>query len=107
MIKKLLVRLMTVAALTVISVTASSGIAPADVPYADNLPKTPTRDAGQLLERLKAIRNTDKSALTSAERKQLRKEVKGIKKEMKELGKGVYLSVGAIIIIILLLILIL
>ena len=41
------------------------------------------------------------------EKKGLWKEVKGIKKEMKEISGGVYLSVGAIIIIILLLILLL
>jgi hypothetical protein len=107
MIKKMFVRLMSVAALTVISVTASSYAAPASAVVAVNAPATDTKDPARLLERLQQIRDMDKSALTSAERKQLRKEVKGIKKEMREVGRGVYLSVGAIIIIILLLILIL
>ena len=61
----------------------------------------------QLIHRLEDIKGMNKSELTRLEKKSLRKEVKGIKKELKANGKGVYLSVGAIIIIILLLILIL
>ncbi|MDT8416092.1 MAG: hypothetical protein RQ735_12050 [Flavobacteriaceae bacterium] len=60
-----------------------------------------------LLNRLEEIKAMDKSDLSSAERKALRKEVRATKKEMKDLGGGVYLSVGAILIVILLLILIL
>ena len=64
--------------------------------------------AQQLVARLKEIRDMDKSSLTSSERKALRKEVKEMKKEVKRDGsKGIYLSVGAIIIIVLLLILLL
>jgi len=61
----------------------------------------------QLVQRLKEIRAMDKSELTREERKALRKEVKAIKNELAANHKGVYLSVGAIIIIVLLLILIL
>jgi hypothetical protein len=60
-----------------------------------------------ILLRLNEIKDLDKTSLTSAERKTLRKEVRTLKHEMKETSRGVYLSVGAIIIIILLLILIL
>ena len=64
--------------------------------------------AQQLIARLKEIRDMDKSNLTSSEKKALRKEVKEMKKEVKREGsKGIYLSVGAIIIIVLLLILLL
>lgn len=64
--------------------------------------------AQQLVARLKEIRDMDKSNLTSSERKALRKEVREMKKEVKRDGsKGIYLSVGAIIIIVLLLILLL
>lgn len=56
--------------------------------------------------RVEEIKNMDKSMLTSAERKALRKELRVLGKEARNNG-GVYLSVGAIIIIILLLILIL
>jgi len=49
----------------------------------------------------------DKSSMTSVERKALRKEVRAIKAELRTTNNGVYLSVGAIIIVILLLILLL
>ena len=60
-----------------------------------------------MLNRLDEIKAMDKSNLTSVEKKELRKEVRTIKAELKSTGNGVYLSVGAIIIVILLLILLL
>lgn len=63
--------------------------------------------ARQILARLNEIKKMDKSELTRVEKKNLRIEVKGMKKEMKAISGGVYLSVAAIIIIILVLILIL
>ena len=59
------------------------------------------------LDRLDEIKEMDKSEMSRAEKKELRKEVKEIKAELKSTGNGVYLSVGAIIIIVLLLILLL
>lgn len=61
----------------------------------------------QLMTRLAEIRNMDKSSLSSSERKDLRKEVKAMKAEVRANRKGVYLSVGAAIIIVLLLIILL
>ena len=76
-----------------------------------------TLDASTLVARLETIKAMDISTLSSSERKELRKELRMIKSELKGQSKsnasinngsgGVYLSVGAIIIIILLLILIL
>jgi hypothetical protein len=63
--------------------------------------------AQQLLQRLDEIKGMDKSTLSGTDKKELRKEVKGIRKEMKAIKGGVYLSVGAIIIIILLLVILL
>ena len=63
--------------------------------------------AQQLMNRLIEIRNMDKSNLTSSEKKALRKEVREIKKEIRQNQYGVYLSIGAIIIIVVLLILLL
>lgn len=57
--------------------------------------------------RLEEIKEMDKTQLTSLERKELRKEVKSIKKQLETMNGGVYLSVGAVIIIVLLLILLL
>ncbi|MDQ6902303.1 MAG: hypothetical protein M3139_04720 [Bacteroidota bacterium] len=74
------------------------------------LTTTKTKDearAQQLMNRLVEIRDMDKSNLTSSEKKELRKEVREMKKEVKNNSRGIYLSVGAIIIIILLLILLL
>jgi hypothetical protein len=61
--------------------------------------------ARQIETRLIEIRNMDKTNLNRAEKKDLRKEVKSLRREARR--GGIYLSVGAIIIIILLLILIL
>lgn len=57
--------------------------------------------------RAEEIKATDKSTLSKSERKALKKELKEMNREAKAMRGGVYLSVGAIIIIILLLILIL
>lgn len=55
--------------------------------------------------RLVEIRNLTKTNLSATEKRELRKEVKSMKRERR--SGGIYLSVGAIIIIILLLILLL
>jgi hypothetical protein len=69
--------------------------------------KEASTQANQLLGRLNEINNIDKSHLNSNEKRELRKEVKGIKQQLHDLNGGVYLSIGAIIIILLLLILLL
>ena len=74
---------------------------------ATNTPKEVTAEVKVLLNRIEEIKAMDKSSLNSAEKKELRKEVRAIKAELKSTGNGVYLSVGAIIIVILLLILLL
>lgn len=84
---------------------SSSNIVAGSFP-ANSAPKPEDAKDRQLLQRLEDIRSMDKSDMSRLEKKSLRKEVKGIKKEMKSRG-GVYLSIGAVIIIILLLILIL
>jgi Skp family chaperone for outer membrane proteins len=61
-------------------------------------------EANVMLARLNEIKAMDKSNLTSSDKKELRKEVKTLKTNLKASGNGLYLSVGAIIIILLLLI---
>ncbi|WP_199140144.1 hypothetical protein [Pedobacter sp. ASV12] len=61
----------------------------------------------KIVNRVEEIRKMDKSNLTRAEKKALRKELREMKEQARVLDRGVYLSVGAIIIIILLLIIIL
>ena len=60
-----------------------------------------------LYDRLEDIKKIDKSEMTRLEKKTLRKEVRAIKSELRTTNNGVYLSIGAIIIIVLLLILLL
>jgi hypothetical protein len=60
-----------------------------------------------LITRLNDIKEMDKSGLTRGEKRELRQETRAIKKHLRDIGQGVYLSAGAIIIIILLLILLL
>lgn len=62
----------------------------------------------QITQRVEEIRAMDKSKLSHEQRKELRKELKEMKNEARAITSGgVYLSVGAIIIIILVLLLIL
>ncbi|MFP5041848.1 hypothetical protein [Parasediminibacterium sp. JCM 36343] len=63
-------------------------------------------EAKTLTNRLNEIYTMDRTNLNSSEKKGLRVEVKTIKHRLKVMSGGIYLSVGAIIIIILLLILI-
>lgn len=64
-------------------------------------------EAKALLLRLDEINATDMSKLKLAEKKELRKEVRSIKHELREVGGGVYLSAGALILIVILLIVLL
>jgi hypothetical protein len=61
--------------------------------------------ATSLKNRLEEIKAMDKTELSRVEKKALRKEVRSIKKELAAVSGGVYLSIGAIILIVLLIIL--
>lgn len=68
----------------------------------------PSEHAKVLIIRLFEIKNMDKTTLTNSDKKALRKELRGMKKEMNAstgLDSKVYISIGAILIIILLIIL--
>jgi hypothetical protein len=71
---------------------------------------TPVYENGEayattLKNRLEEIKAMDKTELSSTEKRALRKEVRSIKKELAAVSGGVYLSIGAIILIVLLIIL--
>ena len=66
-----------------------------------------SEEADALTARLDEIKAMDMSAMTSIEKKQLRKEVRAIKSDLRQIGGGVYISVGALILIILLLVILL
>ena len=57
-----------------------------------------------LTKRLEEINGMNKSALSRTEKKALRKEVRTIERSLRDIGGGVYISAGAIIVILILLI---
>jgi len=72
------------------------------------VPKSAESAEAKALElRLNEINAMDKSKLKSAEKKNLRKEVKSINHKLREIGGGVYISAGALIVILILLIVLL
>lgn len=79
---------------------------------ASSAPGTPVNETAEaraleLQNRLEEIKAMDRKELSGAERKALRREVREIKKELAAVSGGVYLSIGAIILVALLLILLL
>ncbi|MCM2301449.1 MAG: hypothetical protein NDI80_02380 [Flavobacteriaceae bacterium] len=66
---------------------------------------TVATEPNALVVRLDEIKALDKSTLTKAEKKELRKEVRAIKAELRETSGGIYLSVVAVLIIVLLIVL--
>ncbi len=71
------------------------------------LTEAQTLRLNQINARLVQIQNMDKSALSSQEKKVLRKEVRAMKSEARESSGGIYLSIGAVILIVVLLIVLL
>lgn len=80
---------------------------------ADGTTGTPTEKttdqarAEQMRNRLIEIKNMDKSNLTSVQKRELKKEVKEIRRDNRRKGSGIYISLGALIIVVLLLIILL
>ena len=99
--KKLTIFLLSVC-ISVSSFATSSGV---ENPTVDNKTEIMIRNQ-KMLDRLEEINRMDKSKLTRSEKRELRKEVKEIQKTM-EIGGGVYISVGALILILILLIILL
>ena len=72
------------------------------------VPKSAESSEVKALEiRLNEINAMDKSNLKSAEKKNLRKEVKSINHKLRNISGGVYVSAGALIVILILLIVLL
>jgi hypothetical protein len=64
-------------------------------------------EAKTLTLRLDEIKAMDMEKLSASEKKTLHKEVRSIKHELREIGGGIYLSAGAIILIVILLVVLL
>jgi hypothetical protein len=67
------------------------------------LPADTSAIKANLINRLEEIKTIDKSAMSFNEKQALRKEVRSIDKSLHDYG-GVYISVGALLLIILLII---
>ena len=102
--KKTLHRFTLVFALAALSFPASVGAAIGNT--ATHISSSSSIKEDSLLVRLNEIKDINKASLSTTEKKQLKKEVRSIKKRIKD-SRGVYISLGALIIIVLLLILIL
>ena len=74
---------------------------------ADAKPKMPESEMKVLVDRLEEIKTMDRSLMNRSEKKELRSEVREINEEIKRDGGGVYLSIGALLLVIVLLILLL
>ena len=72
----------------------------------DAKPMMPEAEMKILVDRLEEIKTMDMSMMNRAEKKELKKEVHEINEEIKR-GGGVYLSIGALLLVIILLILLL
>lgn len=68
---------------------------------------TESEIANTLSARLIEIKALDLSTLTRTEKKELRNEVRSIQSELKAMNYGVYISVGALVLILILLIILL
>src|SRR4051812_14387718 len=62
----------------------------------------PSEEAQKLINRLEEINAIDKSSLSRDEKKALRHEVREIKHSLRDIGGGVYISVGTLILILIL-----
>lgn len=68
--------------------------------------KLSAEEVTRLTARVEAIRSMDKSDMTVTEKRELRKELKGIKENVRKNGEVIYISGGTILLIILILLLI-
>jgi len=77
-------------------------------PTTTTVPSPAAEAEAKTLElRLNEINAMDKTNLKSSEKKSMRKEVRSINHKLREIGGGVYVSAGALIIILILLIVLL
>lgn len=78
------------------------------VPTTTTVPSPAAAAEAKTLElRLNEINAMDKTNLKSSEKKSMRKEVRSINHKLREIGGGVYVSAGALIVILILLIVLL
>ena len=84
--------------------SAATSSAPASTPLTKS---EESAEAKVLTLRLTEISTMDMSKLNSSDKKNLRHEVRSIKRELKDISGGVYISAGALIVILILAIILL
>jgi hypothetical protein len=67
--------------------------------------KLSAEELALLTKRVEEIRDMDKSDMTVTEKRELRKEMKGIKENVRKSGEVIYISGGTLLLIIVLIIL--
>ena len=68
--------------------------------------KLSKEEVALLTKRVEEIRSMDKSNMTVAEKREMRKELKGIKENVRKSGEVIYISGGTLLLIILIIVLI-
>ena len=68
--------------------------------------KLSEEEVSRLTKRVEEIRSMDKTEMTVAEKRELKKELKGIKENVRKSGEVIYISGGTILLIILIILLI-
>ena len=106
--KKIITYLMAII-LSLSVLPLQSFVSPKEKPSTNVATKTPetteSAEAKALLSRLNEIKAKDVSKLNTTEKKNLRKEVRSIKRKLKDISGGVYISAGVLIVILILLVL--
>lgn len=102
--KSMLYMAATFLLLSFIPIQSSAVTLPITVPI-DSTKIEASAEINALTLRLAEIKGMDKSTLTTSEKRQLRKEVRTIKKRSSALSGGVYVSAGALLLVLILLIL--
>lgn len=105
--KKFTFCIMSTALLLTIQPLQASAITNSLAPPSINSQAVEVAEAKVLLTRLYEISEMDKSDLMFSEKKTLRREVRSIKQKLTMSGGGVYISVGAVLLIVLILIILL
>lgn len=102
--KKILLGVITAAMLFAFVPTSISATAE-PIPIAMDSTRMEESEAVKALTlRLEEIKAIDKSTLTRTEKKELRKEVRAIKHQVKKLSGGVYISATTLIVLLILII---
>jgi len=104
--KKVSLRFLVIALITLFSLGNVDAAKPISKPENTTIASPPPPEVQKLIDRVYEIQHMDRSKMTVAEKKELKSELKGVKKQLKAV-EAVYIPVGTAIIILILLLLLL